>query len=102
MIHSVEKKRLCEWKERFEAVGDVRGLGAMMGIEMVKTKNGKAPAPELARRIQLNCFRKGLYVSSGGFFNNVSRLHPPLTITRSLLETGLDIMENALEQETRH
>lgn len=101
MIHRVEKKRLDEWKERFEAVGDVRGLGAMMGIETVKKRNGKVPAPELARDIQLNCFRKGLYVSSGGFFSNVSRLHPPLTITRPLLETGLDIMESALEEETR-
>ncbi len=100
MIHKVEEKRLNEWKERFEEVGDVRGLGAMMGIEMVKTKNGKAPAPDLARKIQLNCLRKGLYVSSGGLFSNVSRLHPPLTITRSLLETGLDIMESALDEET--
>ncbi len=101
MIHSVEKKRLNEWKERFEAVGDARGLGAMMGIELVKTKKRKEPAAKLSRDIQLNCFRKGLYVSSGGYFNNVLRLHPPLTITKRLLETGLGILENALEEEIK-
>ncbi|MEM4232502.1 MAG: aspartate aminotransferase family protein [Thermoplasmata archaeon] len=99
MIHSVVRKRFTEWKERFEVVGDVRGLGAMMGIEIVKTKEGKVPFPELTRKIQFSCFRKGLYVSSGGTFSNVLRLHPPLTITKSLLETGLDIMESALEEE---
>ena len=99
MVHRVEKKRLCEWAERFEAVGDARGLGAMMGIELVKTKKGKEPASELSRNIQLNCFRKGLYVSSGGKFGNVIRLHPPLTISRRLLETGLGILETAIEEE---
>jgi 4-aminobutyrate aminotransferase/(S)-3-amino-2-methylpropionate transaminase len=101
MIHSVEKRRLDECMERFEAVGDARGLGAMMGIELVQTKKRKEPAPELTRKVQLNCFKKGLYVSSGGYFNSVLRLHPPLTITRSLLETGLDILERALEEETK-
>ena len=99
MIHSVTKRRLDEWKGRFESVGDARGLGAMMGIELVRTKKGKKPAPEFSRNVQLGCFRKGLYVSSGGYLNNVLRLHPPLTITRSQLEAGLDIMESSLEEE---
>lgn len=101
MVHSVMNRRLSEWEDRFEAVGDARGLGAMMGIELVKSKRGKEAAPEFAREVRLRCFRKGLYVSSGGYLGNVLRLHPPLTITRSLLETGLDIMEEALEEETK-
>lgn len=101
MVHRVMARRLNVWKERHESVGDVRGLGAMMGIELVKTKGRKAPDPQLARGIQLGCFRKGLYISSGGYLGNVSRLHPPLTITKPLLETGLDIMESALEEGTR-
>ena len=88
------------WKTRFEAVGDARGIGAMMAIELVKTKKGKEPAPELARNIQMNCFRKGLYLTSGGKLSNVVRLHPPLTINKTLLQTGLDILESALEEET--
>lgn len=46
----------------------------MTGIEKVKNGNGKEPAREMARKTQLNCFRKGLFVSQGGFFSNVSRL----------------------------
>lgn len=101
MIHNVEKKRLEEWKKRFEVVGDVRGLGAMMGMELVKKKSSKEPAPELARNIQLACFKKGLYILTAGQFNNVIRLHPPLIIKQGLLETGLDILEGAVAEETK-
>lgn len=101
MIHRVETKRLEGWKERFEVVGDVRGLGAMMGCEFVKTKRGKEPIPELARNIQLNCFKKGLYILTAGQHNNVVRLHPPLNIKQDLLETGLDIFEKAIVEEIK-
>lgn len=101
MIHRVEKKRLEEWKERFEVVGDVRGIGAMMGLELVKTKKDKEPVPDLARSIQLNCFKHGLYILTAGAYNNVIRLHPPLTITQPLLEKGLDILEAAIAEETK-
>lgn len=101
MVHSVIKKRMDGWKDRFEGVGDARGIGAMMAIELVKTKKGKEPAPDLARNIQMNSFKKGLYLTSGGKFSNVVRLHPPLTINKTLLEKGLDILETALEEETR-
>lgn len=101
MINSVEKKRLNEWKDRFEVVGDVRGLGAMLGAEFVKTKSSKEPIPEVVRNIQLNCFKKGLYILTAGAYNNVIRLHPPLTIKRDLLEKGLDILESAIVEETK-
>ena len=101
MMHSVIKKRMDEWKDRFEAVGDARGIGAMMAIELVKTKKRKEPAPELTKSIQMNSFRKGLYLTSGGKLSNVVRLHPPLTINKTLLEKGLDILESALEEESR-
>jgi len=101
MINRVEKKRLDEWKKRFEVVGDVRGLGAMMGMELVKKKSSKEPAPELARNIQLACFKNGLYILTAGQFNNVVRLHPPLIIKQGLLEKGLDILEEAVAQETK-
>ena len=101
MIHKVEKKRLEGWKDRFEVVGDVRGLGAMMGFELVKTKKSKEPVSELARNIQLACFRKGLYILTAGQVGNVVRLHPPLIIKQPLLETGLDILEQAMVEETK-
>jgi len=101
MINAVETKRLNEWKEDYEIVGDVRGLGAMLGIELVKTKAGKEPIPEVTRNIQLNCFRNGLYILTAGQFNNVIRLHPPLIIKKSLLTQGLDIIESAIREESK-
>jgi 4-aminobutyrate aminotransferase/(S)-3-amino-2-methylpropionate transaminase len=101
MINKVELKRLKEWKEDVEVVGDVRGLGAMLGMELVKTKKGKEPVPELTRNIQLNCFKKGLYILTAGTYSNVIRLHPPLIIKQNLLEKGLDILESALKEETK-
>ncbi len=101
MIHRVEKKRLKEWKAKYEVVGDVRGMGAMMALELVKTKAGKEPVAELARNVQLACFRKGLYILTAGTYNNVIRLHPPLTIKQGLLEKGLDILEQAIVEESK-
>ena len=101
MINKVETKRLKEWKAKYEVVGDVRGLGAMMAMELVKTKAGKEPATELTRAIQLNCFKKGLYILTAGTYSNVIRLHPPLVIDQKLLEKGLDILESALAEESK-
>ena len=101
MINKVELKRLNEWKDRFEVIGDVRGLGAMLGMEFVKSKAGKDPASDLARNIQLNCFRHGLYILTAGTYGNVVRLHPPLVIKKDLLEKGLDIIEAAIVEETK-
>lgn len=101
MINRVEMKRLKEWKDDVEVVGDVRGLGAMLGLELVKTKKNKEPAQDLARSIQLNCFKHGLYILTAGTFGNVIRLHPPLIIKQDLLEKGLDILESALKEETK-
>jgi len=101
MIQNVEKKRLDEWKKKYEIVGDVRGLGAMMGIELVKTKASKEPIAEVTRNIQLNCFKKGLYILTAGQYGNVIRLHPPLIIKKDLLEKGLDILESAIVEESK-
>jgi 4-aminobutyrate aminotransferase/(S)-3-amino-2-methylpropionate transaminase len=97
----VEKKRLDEWKAKYKFIGDVRGIGAMMGMEFVKTRNGKEPLSDFARNVQLNCFRHGLYILTAGTYSNVVRLHPPLTIKKDLLETGLDILEAAIVEEAK-
>ncbi len=101
MINRVEMKRLKEWKQEYEVVGDVRGIGAMIGMELVKDKKSKTPVPELTRNIQMNCFKKGLYILTAGAYNNVIRLHPPLNIEQPLLEKGLDILGKALEEESK-
>jgi 4-aminobutyrate aminotransferase/(S)-3-amino-2-methylpropionate transaminase len=81
---------------RFDVIGDVRGLGAMVAIELVTDRATKEPAKEAAARIIEECYRQGLIVLKAGTHDNVIRLLPPLTIDQALLEEGLGILEKAL------
>lgn len=94
-------KRYNQWKERFNCVGDVRGLGAMVGIEFVKNIDTKEPATELNNAIVAECARNGLLVEGAGRYGNVIRFLAPLVITDEQLKTGLDIFEAAIEKCSR-
>lgn len=89
-------KRYLSWKEKFGVVGDVRGLGAMIGIEFVKDKASKEPYPELVKKLIADCAEHGLILESAGVYGNVIRFLAPLVITDLQLEAGLDIFENAI------
>ena len=95
-IEAVLKKRLNDWKGEFEAVGDVRGMGAMYGFELVKNKRFKEEDPDLAGKIQKYCFEHGLYILTAGTANQVIRFLPPITTPKAVLDKGLDIVEEAL------
>ncbi len=86
------------WKEKFDVVGDVRGLGSMIGIEFVKDKKTKEPYPEFVKALVQETAQNGLIVESAGIYNNVIRFLAPLTMTDEQLEAGLDIMEKAIEK----
>ncbi len=90
--------RYNEWKEKYECVGDVRGLGGMVGIEFVKDKESKEPAPELTSAIISECANTGLLVEGAGTYNNVIRFLAPLVMTDEQLEKGLEIFENAIKK----
>ena len=79
-----------------EAVGDVRGRGLFLGIELVRDREAKVPWPELASLLRRSCLDRGLIVEVGGHFENVIRIIPPLVISRQLLERGLGILVEAL------
>jgi 4-aminobutyrate aminotransferase/(S)-3-amino-2-methylpropionate transaminase len=83
-------------KERFPLVGDVRGLGAMWGIELVKDRATRAPAKEEMAAVTKACYERGLVTVSAGTFGNVLRTLMPLVITDTELEEGLDVVEAAL------
>ena len=83
-------------RERHELVGDVRGRGAMMAIELVEDRAEKTPAKAAASRVIDECYRQGLIVLKAGTYDNVVRLLPPLTIDDGLLEEGLEILEKAV------
>ncbi len=87
--------RLEEMKERYEILGDVRGLGLMIGAEFVKDKKTKEPAVRERERIIEECFDNGLLLLPAG--TSTIRIIPPLTVSIESLEKGLDILENAVK-----
>ena len=88
--------RFSKWKEKYECVGDVRGLGAMIGIEFVKSKASKEPAPQLVSSIIQYAASRGLLMENAGTYNNVIRFLAPLVVTDAQLEAGLNIYEEAI------
>jgi 4-aminobutyrate aminotransferase-like enzyme len=79
-------------------LGDVRGMGLIMGLEFVKDKKTKAPAPELIRPLIVDAANHGLLIGSVGFHGNVIRVAPPLTITKAEADESLDIMQGCLSR----
>jgi 4-aminobutyrate aminotransferase len=87
--------RLRSWPSKFNNVGDVRGLGLMIGIEMVRDQKSKERAPELRDRLVAMAFERGLLVLGAG--RNVLRLCPPLIITRDQADFAVDTLEECLK-----
>src|SRR5271165_1279337 len=83
--------RMHDWPRRFPHVGDVRGLGLMIGIEMVHDQESKERAPELRDRIVDDAFERGLLVLGAG--RNTIRLSPPLVISRDQADFAVDTLE---------
>lgn len=81
---------------RFSCIGDVRGLGAMTAVELVKDRTSREPAPELTKALVAKAAEDGLILLSCGVYGNVIRFLPPLTISDAVLNEGLDIIEKAL------
>ena len=91
----IEKMQLLA--DRFEGIGDVRGLGAMCAMEIVKDRQSKTPDKEAVGKIVRAALERGLMLLSAGIYSNVIRLLMPLTITDEQLEEGLQILEEAIE-----
>lgn len=89
-------ERYLAMKEKYECIGDVRGLGGMVGIEFVTSKATKEPATALTSAIIQECVQHGLMVEGAGTYNNVIRFLAPLVMTDEQLAAGLDIFENAV------
>lgn len=94
--------RLMEMQEKHPLIGDVRGLGAMVAIELVKDRESKEPAKEAAGQIVSHCWKNGLLVLSAGIYSNVIRFLCPLVITDEQLEMGLAILEDAFNRVVKN
>jgi len=93
-------KRLNEMKDRYEYLGDVRGIGLMIGAEIVHDKKDREPAPAEREFIIHRCFDKGLILIGAG--KSVIRFCPALIITKAEADHGLDIFEHALKMLHEH
>ena len=93
-VAALLRGRLDELAHRVPAIGEVRGLGAMLALEFVD------PEPELARAVTAAALDRGLILLSCGIYGNVIRLLPPLAATDDELERGLDLLEEALGAAT--
>jgi len=89
-------KRLNELKEKSEIIGDVRGKGLMIGMEIVESKESKKPAPQKVNEIMMRSWKRGINVISCGA--STIRIAPPLVITKELVDSALDIIEDNTRQ----
>lgn len=89
-------KRFNEWKQKYDVVGDVRGTGAMMGVEFVTDKKSKAPNGGIVTAIINEAVSHGLLLEGAGTHGNVIRFLCPLCVTDAQLECGLEIYEKAI------
>jgi 4-aminobutyrate aminotransferase / (S)-3-amino-2-methylpropionate transaminase / 5-aminovalerate transaminase len=90
------RERMLAWQERFPQVGDVRGLGAMVAIELVEDPKSKTPAPALASAVTDEAVKRGLLLLKSGIYSNCIRVLTPLTLSDSELEEALTVWEEAL------
>ncbi|MFQ6089813.1 MAG: 4-aminobutyrate--2-oxoglutarate transaminase [Candidatus Bipolaricaulia bacterium] len=90
------RARFEELQRRFELIGDVRGVGTMVAMELVKDRKTKEPAPEETGAIVQEALRNGAIFAKAGLYGNVIRMLLPLVITDEQLEEGLNILEGAI------
>jgi len=88
-------------KERFPAIGDVRGMGLMQAIELVKDRGTKEPDPQAANRVLEAARKRGLLVGKGGTYGNAFRIAPPLVVTKGQVDDALRILGEALAEALR-
>jgi 2,2-dialkylglycine decarboxylase (pyruvate) len=88
-------------QQRYECVGDVRGRGLLMGVELVVDRHSRKPAPELAARVMARCLDLGMSTSIVRGTWGVFRIAPPITITDAEIDLGLEIFEKALGECVR-
>jgi 4-aminobutyrate aminotransferase/(S)-3-amino-2-methylpropionate transaminase len=91
------QKRGREWQKKFPIVGDVRGLGAMRAIELVKSPQTRQPASDETKQVGKYCYEHGLITLSAGSYGNVIRVLVPLIATDEQMNEGLDVLEAALQ-----
>jgi 4-aminobutyrate aminotransferase / (S)-3-amino-2-methylpropionate transaminase / 5-aminovalerate transaminase len=94
------RARMEAWRERFSCIGDVRGLGSMLAIEIVSDRDAKTPDPDLATAIAEGAFARGVLLLKAGLYGNCIRVLCPLVITDEQLDEALGAWEEAIAEAT--
>jgi 4-aminobutyrate aminotransferase/(S)-3-amino-2-methylpropionate transaminase len=96
-IGEIIRARMQAWQDRWDAIGDVRGLGAMLAIELVHDRETKTPAPDAASAVVEAAAERGLLLLKSGIYSNCIRVLVPLVISDAELDEALGVWEQALE-----
>jgi 4-aminobutyrate aminotransferase/(S)-3-amino-2-methylpropionate transaminase len=91
------RERMLAWQQRFPQIGDVRGLGAMLAIELVEDPETREPAPSLASAVAEEAATRGLLLLKSGIYSNCIRVLTPLTLSDAELDEALAVWEASLE-----
>lgn len=89
-------KRAAKWQAQWDLVGEVRGLGAMQALELVRSRSMRQPADEETKQVSQYCYEHGLVTITAGSYSNVIRLLMPLVITDAQMDEAMDVLEAAL------
>ncbi len=87
---------LLSWQKKYPCIGDVRGLGPMQAIELVRDRETKEPATDLAKKLVRHCYERGLVIMTAGTHGNVVRFLMPLVMDDETLHEGLSVLESGL------
>lgn len=94
-------KKVTAMQGRLSCIGEVRGLGAMVAMELVRNREAKSPDASLAKALVLRCAANGLVLLSCGIYGNVIRFLVPLTASDAIIDEGMEIVEKSLEEEMK-
>ena len=90
------QKRAKSWQSKWELIGEVRGMGAMQALELVRSKRTREPAPDETKKISQRCYENGLITITAGSYSNIIRLLMPIVITDDQMNEAMNVMEAAI------
>ncbi len=90
------KDGLVALQQRYQSIGDIRGRGLLVGVELVTDRESRTPADGLLAAVTARCLELGLNLNKAGLSGSVWRIAPPLTISLDELESGLAMLDQAL------
>jgi 4-aminobutyrate aminotransferase-like enzyme len=101
MMGKALRQGLESLKERFQGIGDVRGMGLMQAIELVKDRGSKEPDPQATNRLMEATRKRGLLIGKGGLFGNALRIAPPMIVNQGQIDDALRILGEGLQEALR-